>query len=142
GGESRAQTGYALARSAVAALAAMDRERGLTLFLQYWRETRSLDQAIRKAYGVTEAGFESEWKGRTRRRYGALALVADVSVTVLLFLAVLGPLWVIRRQRDRRRMAQMRVTDELQERREREDVLAAILSGRPEGSAEPPPEGG
>lgn len=142
GGESRAQTGYALARSAVAALAEMDRQRGLTLFFQYWRETRSLDQAIRRAYGVTQAGFESEWKGRTRRRYGALAIVADVSVTILLFLAVLGPLWLIRRQRDRRRMAQMRATDALQERREREDILAAILSGYPEGSREPPPDDG
>ena len=142
GGETRAQTGYALARGAVAELATMDRERGLTLFFQYWRETRSLDQAIRRAYGVTEAGFESEWKGRTRRRYGALALVADVSVTVLLFLLVLGPLWVIRRQRDQRRMAQMVATDELQERRELDDVLAAILSGRREGPDDPPPDDG
>jgi hypothetical protein len=142
GGESRAQTGYALARSAVAALAEMDRDRGLTLFFQYWRETRSLDQAIRRAYGVTEAGFESEWKSRMRRRYGALALVADVSVTVLLFLAVLGPLWVIRRQRDQRRMAQMRANDELQERRERDEVLAAILAWRPEGPEDASPGDG
>jgi hypothetical protein len=104
GGESRAQTGYALARTAVAAIAALDRERGLSLFFQYWRQTRSMDQALRRAYGMTEAGFEAEWKARTRRRYGALALFADVSFAALLFLAVVGPLWVARRRRDRRRM--------------------------------------
>ena len=73
--------------------------------------------------------------GHPRRRYGALAVFADVSVAVLLFLAVVGPLWMVRRQRDRRRMAQMRAVDELQERREREDVLAALLSGTGEPSA-------
>src|SRR3990172_12641110 len=73
GGESRAQQGYALAHRAVAELAALDPERGLTLFFRYWRATRSLDQAIRRAYGMTETDFETRWKAATRRRYGALA---------------------------------------------------------------------
>ncbi len=139
GGESRAQTGYALARTAVAAIAALDRERGLSLFFRYWRETGSMDQAMRRAYGVTEASFETQWKARTRRRYGALALFADVSFAALLFLAVVGPLWLMRRQRDRRRLAVMRAADELQERREREDVLQALLYGQAETPSAPPP---
>jgi hypothetical protein len=135
GGESRAQTGYALARRAVAELAALDRERGLSLFFTYWRESGSLDQGMRRAYGITEAAFEAQWKVNTRRRYGALALFADVSFAALLFLAVLGPLWLMRRQRDRRRMALMRVADELQERRERDEALHRLLYG----DGEPPP---
>lgn len=142
GGESRAQTGYALARQAVAGIAALDRERGLSLFFQYWRETRSLDQALRRAYGVTEAAFEVQWRESTRRRYGALALLADVSFGALLFLAVLGPLWALRRQRDRRRLALMIAADDLQERREREDVLQALLYGEAETPPAPPPEHG
>lgn len=138
GGETRAQTGYALARRAVADIAALDRQRGLSLFFQYWRETRSLDQALRKAYGVTESGFETTWKGETRRRYGALALFADVTFGALLFLAVLAPLWVIRRQRDRSRMALLRAADEAQERREREDALHALLYGEAEAPPLPP----
>jgi hypothetical protein len=142
GGEARAQTGYALARTAVAAIAALDRERGLALFFRYWRETGSMDQAMRRAYGVTEASFETQWKARTRRRYGALALFADVSFAALLFLAVVGPLWLMRRQRDRRRLAVMRAADEVQERREREDVLQALLYGQAETPSAPPPGDG
>ena len=142
GGESRAQTGYALARTAVAAIAALDRERGLALFFRYWRETGSMDQAMRRAYGVTEASFETQWKARTRRRYGALAFFADVSFAALLFLAVVGPLWLMRRQRDRRRLAVMRAADEVQERREREDVLQALLYGQAETPSAPPPGDG
>ncbi len=142
GGEARAQTGYALARTAVAAIAALDRERGLALFFRYWRETGSMDQAMRRAYGVTEASFETQWKARTRRRYGALALFADVSFAALLFLAVVGPLWLMRRQRDRRRLATMRAADEVQERREREDVLQALLYGQAETPSAPPPGDG
>jgi hypothetical protein len=142
GGESRAQTGYALARGAVAQIAALDPARGLSLFFQYWRETRSLDQALRRAYGLTEAGFEARWKATARRRYGALALFADVSFAALLFLAVVGPLWMVRRGRDRRRMAVLRSADELQERREREDVLQSLLYGQTEKPPEPPPEHG
>jgi hypothetical protein len=137
GGESRAQTGYALARSAVAGIAALDRARGLSLFFQYWRETRSLDQALRRAYGVTEPAFEARWKSGTRRRYGALAIFADISVAVLVFLAILAPLWAIRRQRDRQRLAIMRAADELQERREREDELHALLYGEGNGQSLP-----
>jgi hypothetical protein len=127
GGESQAQTGYALARRAVADMSALDPVRGLSLFFQYWRQTRSMDQALRRAYGITEASFELKWRSGTRRRYGALALFADLSLAMLLLLAVLGPLWVIRRQRDRRRLELMRAADELQDRRERAEIIQAIL---------------
>jgi hypothetical protein len=129
GGESRAQEGYALSQRAVAELAALDPRRGLTLMFGYWRDTRSFDQALRRAYGVTEAEFEVRWKSATRRRYGALALVADVTLAALLVLLVIGPLWVIRRQRDARRLAALRAADEAQERRERVSALEAILAG-------------
>ncbi|HEX7547129.1 MAG TPA: hypothetical protein VF368_10400 [Gemmatimonadaceae bacterium] len=142
GGEARAQTGYALARGAVAEIAALDPVRGLSLFFPQWRETRSLDQALRKAYGVTEAGFESRWRASTRRRYGALALFADVTFAALLFLAVIAPFWIIRRRRDRLRMAAMRAADELQERRERDDALRALLYGDAEPPSDPPPDRG
>jgi hypothetical protein len=128
GGESRAQEGYALSQRAVAELAALDPQRGLTLMFGYWRDTRSFDQALRRAYGVTESAFEARWKSATRRRYGALALVADVTLAALLVLVVIGPLWVIRRQRDARRLAALRAADEAQERRERESALEAILA--------------
>jgi len=135
GGESRAQQGYALAHRAVAELAALDPERGLTLFFGYWRSTRSLDQAIRRAYGMTETDFETRWKAATRRRYGALAFFADVTLASLLVLVVIGPLWMIRRQRDRRRLAVLVAADRAQEARERESALEALLALPHEGNA-------
>ncbi|MFI5310490.1 MAG: hypothetical protein ACHQQ3_04615 [Gemmatimonadales bacterium] len=128
GGESRAQEGYALSQRAVAELAGLDPARGLSLFFGYWRETRSLDQSIRRAFGATEVDFEAKWKAATRRRYGALALVADVTLASLLVLVVIGPLWLIRRQRDRQRLAVLRAADEAQDARDRQSVLEAILA--------------
>src|SRR6185312_9037508 len=122
GGESRAQAGYALAHRAVAEIAALDPERGLTLLFRYWRASGSFEQALRQAYGITGEVFEQRWKSSTRRRYGGLALIADVSLGALVLLVILGPLWVIRRQRDRRRLAAMLAADEAQERRERESA--------------------
>ena len=127
GGEARAQQGYALAHRAVAEMTGLDRERGLTLFFAYWRDTRSLDLALRRAYGITQAEFEVRWRSATRRRYGALALFADVSLSVLMLMVVVGPLWLIRRQRDRRRLDALRAADEAQDLRDRESALAAIL---------------
>ena len=123
GGGSRAAQGYALSQRAVAELAALDAQRGLALFFEYWRTTESFDQAVRRAYGVTEAGFEQRWKSNTRSRFGALALMADVTFGTLLMLMVLGPLWWMRRKRDRRRFLAMQAADALQDRRERESAL-------------------
>ena len=128
GGESRAQQGYALAERAVAEMAALDRERGLALFLVYWRESSSLDLALRRAYGVTEEEFEARWKSATRRRYGGLALLADVSLAVLFLLLLVGPLWIGRRRRDRRRLTALRAADEQQDARDGASALAAFLA--------------
>ena len=138
GGSSRAQQGYALAHGAVAELAALDRARGLTLFLEYWKASGSFDQAVRQAYGMTGSAFEARWRATMRRRYGALALFADVTGAALVFLVMIGPLWVLRRRRDRARLAALLVAEEAQERREQESALAALL-GTPDPFPLPPP---
>jgi hypothetical protein len=134
-GASRAQQAYALAYRAVAEIAALDPARGLTLFLAYWKESASFDIALRRAYGLTETTFEDRWRASTRRRFGALALVTDVSLGAVVLLLVLGPLWAIRVQRDRLRMAAMRAADEAQERRERQSALDALLFPGPAPSS-------
>ena len=40
--------------------------------------------AVRRAYGITQARFESIWQSRTRRRYGGLAVFADLSIAAAL----------------------------------------------------------
>jgi hypothetical protein len=115
-GATAAQSAYALAYRAVAELAQQDRAHGLALFFTYWRTTGSLERAMRQAYGMTVADFERRWRQRTRRQYGALALVSNLTLAGLLLLFVLAPLYVIRRRRDRRRLESMKEADAAAER--------------------------
>jgi hypothetical protein len=125
GGEGQAAVSYALAYRAVADLAALDQTHGLSLFLRYWRETGSLDVAVRRGYGETLDAFEVRWRAQTRRRYGALALVTDLTFVSVVFLALLAPLYVARRRRDRARLAALRAT-EIADAAEAADLLRLL----------------
>ncbi len=140
-GTMTAQTAYALAYRAVVELASLDAQAGLTPFFVQWRANGSFDRAVRSAYGITLADFELRWRDRTRRRYGALALVSDAALGGLLMLVVVFPLYVARRQRDRRRLAELVAADEAAERAARDSVIEALLRGddRPDVGAESPP---
>lgn len=126
-GSETAQRSYALAHRAVAELAAIDQERGLTLFFEYWRRQGSFERALRSGFGMTEVDFERHWRQRVRRQYGALALAADLSVLSLFLVLLLGPLWWRRRRRHAQRLQRMREADAAYEARERESALAALL---------------
>ena len=139
-GSGRAERTYALAYRAVAELASLDRERGLTLFFEYWEREGSFERALRSAFGMTSADFERHWRSRVRRQYGALALAADLSVLSVFLVFLLGPLWWQRRRRLQDRLARMRQADAAQEERERTGALAILLGeGAPDrpGPAEP-----
>ena len=141
-GTRRAEASYALAYRAVAELASLDPDRGLALLFQYWGESESFDAALRQAYGLTYEGFQKRWLDRTRRRYGGLALFTDVTLAVVVLLFLVTPLYLLRRRRDRERLAAMKAADIEAERRERESALEALLRGDP-GPArdESPPPG-
>jgi len=128
-GSRDAEQSYALAFRAVSDLASLDPERGLTVFFQEWRASGRFDPAVRAAYGTTADAFEQLWRTRTRRRYGALAFIANLSLVTGGFLVLFLPLWVARRRRDRRRLEALRAADAAAEREERESALAALLDG-------------
>ena len=92
---------------------------------------------MRRAYGITLDGFEKRWQARTRARYGALAVAADLTVATLFFLALIVPLWVMRRRRDRARLAALHAADALAEQRLRESAIDALLRTLP--PSPPPP---
>jgi hypothetical protein len=127
GGATAAQSAYALSYRAVAELASLDPDRGLTLFFRYWESGKSLDGAVRQASGLTLSGFEREFQTRVQRRYGALALFADLTLVFLVTGLALLPFFVARRARDRRRLRDMLAADAAAERAERESVLALLL---------------
>lgn len=137
GGATAAQSAYALAHRAVAELARIDQERGLALFLERWRETRSMERALRATFGLTSAGFEKRWRERTRAQYGVLAIASNLALGGVLVLLVLGPLYVIRRRRDRERLQRMREADAVAERAARESALDALLGAPPSPGERP-----
>jgi peptidase MA superfamily protein len=127
GGASAAQSAYALAYRAVAELAQIDRERGLSLFLEYWRTTGSFEKALRQAYGMTSADFEKRWRDRTRSQYGLLALASNLTVVGLMLLFVMTPLYVARIRRNRRRLERMREAEAAAERAAQQSALDELL---------------
>ncbi len=127
GGASRASGAYALAYRAVSDLAALDQQRGLSLFFSYWKETGSMDRAMRRAYGITQSAFEAEWRSRTMRRYGLLAIAANVSLLFVLLAFFLAPLYWSRRRRDRLRIQAMKNAEAASDRRAVEEA-AQLLS--------------
>ncbi|HTE48109.1 MAG TPA: hypothetical protein VK636_22890 [Gemmatimonadaceae bacterium] len=128
-GSTSAQNGYALAYRAVVELAMLDTANGLSRFFDAWRTEKSMDRAMRSSYGLTLAGFEARWRQRTRRRYGALALVGDVALAGLLMMVLVIPLYIARRQRDRRKLAALVAADEAAERVARSSAIDALLRG-------------
>ncbi len=130
-GATTARAGYALAASAVADMAALDPRHGLTHVFAAWRETGSLDRALRRSDGMTLDGFEADWRKQARRRYGALALMEDLTLLGILFLVFVLPLWIARRRRDRSRMEALKAADAAAEALERESALAELLGPWP-----------
>ena len=144
-GSVAAQSAYALSYRAVTELASLDPDRGLALLFDYWMTSRSLDAAVRRAFGITLAGFEREFQDRTRRRYGALALFADLSLLLLVISMLVFPFFIVRRLRDRRRLRALLAADAESERLEQQSALAVLLgevhAASPELMGHPDPAG-
>lgn len=136
-GATTAQTAYALAYGAVDQLASLDTSHGLARFFAAWRAQGTMERAVRSTYGITMTEFEQRWQRQTRRRYGGLALIGDVTLGGLLLLFIILPLYIARVQRDRRRMAALVAADRAAEIAARESALEALLRGD-----EPPESGG
>lgn len=110
GGETSARVAYLLSATAVQFLAAQSGTRGLTIFLQRWRAD-GYDAALRGTYGLTPALFEKEWRRFVGRRYGWAVVVSNSFVFWLLLVPFLFVLVLVRRRRDRERLAHLRATE-------------------------------
>jgi hypothetical protein len=137
-GASRASWSYAVAHRVVAELQSLDTQNGLKNFFAEWKASGSFEIGLRRAFGLTGAQFDAYWQRQTRRQYGALAFVTNLSLVGGLFGLLLGPLFWMRRRRDRRKLEAMRAADAAQERALRESALEALLSAAEESPAESP----
>ena len=138
-GVTSAQAAYALAYRAVDDLASIDTTGGLSRFFQDWKQTGSLDRAMRAAFGMTLPSFEHEWQQRTRRRYGGLALFSDLTLATVILLLIITPLYLARRRRDRQRMAALVAADVVADRetsRAIDELLAPQDDAPPQTASE------
>lgn len=109
----RAGVAYLLSATAVRQLAERGGPEGFALLLEAWKREGSLDRAIRSTYGMTLGQFEDEWRKEVGSRYGWLLFFTEMSVfwfgLTLLFLALV----VVRRRRDRAKLAELRAEERM-----------------------------
>jgi hypothetical protein len=99
---------------------------------------------------MTLAGFEKQYQSSTRRRYGARAVAADLSLVLFVVSVLVLPFFLARRLRDRKRLRAMLAADAAAERAEQASAIAFLLgeagprasaNGGDEGVTKEPEEG-
>jgi len=109
--EEEARTAYLLAASAVTYLLEPGGERGLTLFLERWRDGRSFDAALTETFGTTPDRFEQNWARHVRSRYGWLFVLSHSAIFWMILALVLLFMMRIRRTTNRERLARLRASE-------------------------------
>ncbi len=110
-GREQARSAYLLAASAIALLLEPSGERGLELFFERFRATRSFDDAFRATFGVTPGQFEEDWKAHVRSRYGWLLVLSHSGVFWGFLALVLLFMMRVRRARNREKLARLRAVE-------------------------------
>lgn len=107
GAPSDAETGYALATTAVLLLQRWGGggEHGLAPLMANLPTAESFDAALRATYHITEGDFELRWQKDIGSRYGWISWLAAMGFFWLAIGALLVALVVLRRKRDRRKRA-------------------------------------
>ncbi len=106
-----ARIAYLLSASVVNYLVRSSGVPALELFLQRWRTSQNMEQALATTYGMSVDQLETYWIRDVRKRYGWLAVVTQSAVFMAAASVMLLILFVIRRRRDRRHLAVMRANE-------------------------------
>lgn len=110
-GETDARVAYLLSASALSYLVDRSGERGLAIFLERWRDMVDFDAAFRATYGLTMGQFEEDWRAHVRSSYGWPVLLTHSLIFWLIAGVLLVVMVVIRRRRDRAKLARLRATE-------------------------------
>lgn len=106
-----ARVAYLLAASAVEYLVRESGTRGLELFLARWHTSHNFENALAATYGLSLDQLESHWRKDVRHRYGWLATITQTSVAFFIMALGVILLYLIRRRRDRAKLAYLRATE-------------------------------
>jgi hypothetical protein len=103
-----AEAAYMLSATVIEYLVGESGERGLSLFLERWKQTGSFDAALLSTYGETPGQLEIHWRSWVKRRYGWLLVISQSAVVWAVMGVLLSLLVVLRRRRNREKMARLR----------------------------------
>ena len=106
-----ARLAYLLSASALAYLIDRSGVRGLRIFLERWRERRDFEGAFRSTYGLTLGQFEEDWREHVKRAYGWTVVLGHSAFFWFVAGLMLVVLFLIRRRRDRARLARLRAAE-------------------------------
>lgn len=106
-----ARVAYLLSASAVQWLHERGGERVLRMFLERWKLTGAFETALFDVYGLRLHQLEEHWSTSVRRRFGWLLFLAQTLVIWAILAVIVIALWVIRRQRNRRKLERLRATE-------------------------------
>jgi len=115
GARGDAETGYALATSAVLLLERWGGAAGLTPLLANMPRAPTIDAAMRETYHITEGDFEARWQKDVASRYGWLSWAAAMGFYWLAIGALIAALVSLRRRRYRVRREALEAADLLDE---------------------------
>lgn len=106
-----AEVSYLLSGSVIQYLVESSGTRGLELFLERWRETRSFDIAMREVYGAAPDQLEPIWREWVERRYGWLMFLTHSTVFWIGLVTAVAAMFFVRIRYKRLRMARLRADD-------------------------------
>ncbi|CAN5781409.1 hypothetical protein BH23GEM9_BH23GEM9_28250 [soil metagenome] len=106
-----ARLAYLLSASAVQYLYSLGTQDTFERFLATWSETGSFERGLRGVYILASPQFERLWRAHVRRNYGWLQFVAQSMFIWLVITVLVLALFVIRRRRDRQRLARLRANE-------------------------------
>jgi hypothetical protein len=110
-GRTQAEIAYLLSASAITYLLAGSGDRGLAVFIERWKSTRSFETAFRSTFGLTTAQFEEDWKQHIKKRYGWLFVLSHSTVFWMILALVLLVMVRVRQGRNREHMARLRAEE-------------------------------
>ena len=107
-GRAQAEIAYLLSASAITYLFAGSGDRGLAIFIERWKGSRSFETAFRSTFGLTTAQFEEDWKKHIKKRYGWLFVFSRSTVFWMLLALVLLVMVHVRQGRNHEHLARLR----------------------------------
>jgi hypothetical protein len=106
-GADRARLAYLLSATAVQYLEQRNGERGFRVLLANWRREGTLEAALRTTFATTTGRVEDEWREWVKLHYGWGSALTSSSLIWLVLTVLVLLVWVPRRRRSRRILAEM-----------------------------------